>query len=474
MKLNFSFRQEWFLFFSQAFLVLHGFVRYQEAIHWSEIVFLFLEYSFWSVLLTFLFGFFLQFRKATLFSFSIVLFNGVFGNVYDFISKGPVIFFTRFIVVVSIAVMLFILLFIFLKRTRYEFKRTTKFLNLLFFLFIGMEVFQFSLKQWQLQKNNVETRTCTTCASPDVYLIITDGYAGKKQLTEELHFNNQAFEDSLKSLGFYIADSSFSNYSSTYPSMASLLNMNYIISAEDDDVHVRMNNNAVINFFDNQGYHIINNSFFKIAGQFPKQPILYFRTGESLITRHSFVSRFRRFISNVLQRSGVESEIQEIKNLNKQWEDEERLRDRSTMQNLLAIVKGKSTKPRFVYTHFLMPHAPYLFQPNGQSINTSLSIEQQYIQYLQYSNVQLLQAVTSIINNSSSPPVILLLSDHGYRNDSSQKLSGLRFYNLSAIRLPGKNYRPYYKGISTVNQFRLLLNNSFMQQLELLPDSTVY
>ena len=43
MKINrkIQFHNEWFLLLSPAFLIIRGFARFPEAIHWSDIVFLF-------------------------------------------------------------------------------------------------------------------------------------------------------------------------------------------------------------------------------------------------------------------------------------------------------------------------------------------------------------------------------------------------------------------------------------------------
>lgn len=47
------------------------------------------------------------------------------------------------------------------------------------------------------------------------------------------------------------------------------------------------------------------------------------------------------------------------------------------------------------------------------------------------------------------------------------------FYNLNAVYLPQKSYSGWYNGINNVNQFRVLLNTLFHQQMPLLADSIV-
>ncbi|MDB5205336.1 MAG: synthase family protein [Flavisolibacter sp.] len=469
-----QFHHEWFLLFAPAFVVLHGFVRYPESIYWIDIVLLFLEYSFWSIAITVASGFFLSFRRASFFSLSLFMFNAVFGSLYDFVTGGnSVHFFTRYSFILPFFLLLFASLFIILKKSKRNYNKATRFMNLVFLLFIAMEVFAFSANKWMTERNlTLTTTSCFQCPRPDIYLLITDGYAGQKQLHEQFGFDNSAFEDSLRVMGFHIVDSSISNYAATFSSMATLLNMEYKEINPEGDVHVAFNSNKVTQFFKKLDYKIKNNSIFKVADQFPFQPSMYFPVGTWQITRHTFISRVKKIVSIFLYARGVDSEIQRIRKIQRDNIDMETRRDSITLQNLLTEVKTREKVPRFVYTHFLMPHPPYLFNKNGQQPDSTVLKETQYIDYLQYTNGQLLKAVTAILHKTETPPIILLLSDHGYRNDDLPAPTPLRFHNFAAIYLPQKDYRQYYKGVSNVNQFRILLNTHFKQQLPLLPDST--
>ncbi|HEU0110529.1 MAG TPA: hypothetical protein VFQ73_06605, partial [Flavisolibacter sp.] len=63
--------------------------------------------------------------------------------------------------------------------------------------------------------------------------------------------------------------------------------------------------------------------------------------------------------------------------------------------------------------------------------------------------------------------IIMLLSDHGYRYASNAE----NYYsNLAAIYRPDGVYGSYYDSISNVNQFRVLFNQYFHQNFEILPD----
>jgi len=68
---------------------------------------------------------------------------------------------------------------------------------------------------------------------PDMFYIITDGYARADVLREKYNFNNSAFLEKLKTRGFQIAQESRSNYTQTPLSLASSLNFSYLDDVAD-------------------------------------------------------------------------------------------------------------------------------------------------------------------------------------------------------------------------------------------------
>jgi phosphoglycerol transferase MdoB-like AlkP superfamily enzyme len=126
-----------------------------------------------------------------------------------------------------------------------------------------------------------------------------------------------------------------------------------------------------------------------------------------------------------------------------------------------------------------MPHNPYYYDKDGKELKYELlrkiydSTETRYISYLQYCNKVFLQLIDDIKSNSPEPPIIILMSDHGFKGYNNYEHVQTYFSNFNSIYLPDSNYQTFYKGISNVNQFRVLLNSQFNQQLPLLKDSTI-
>jgi hypothetical protein len=95
-----------------------------------------------------------------------------------------------------------------------------------------------------------------------------------------------------------------------------------------------------------------------------------------------------------------------------------------------------------------------------------------FLQYEVYTNKIITDHITRLQKETAGKAVVLLMSDHGYQ-DAVTANKVLPYYNLNAVYLPKRNYQAWYNGISNANQFRVLFNTLFYQQLPLLADSIV-
>ncbi|MDZ7838991.1 MAG: hypothetical protein U5N58_14235 [Actinomycetota bacterium] len=106
-----------------------------------------------------------------------------------------------------------------------------------------------------------------THAGMNVYYIILDGHASSTTLKEEYGYDNSEFIQYLKQKGFYIASESVSNYPSSFLSLASSLNMEYInylsdrLGQESNDrslPYAMIEQNKVVELFKSHGYRYIH------------------------------------------------------------------------------------------------------------------------------------------------------------------------------------------------------------------------
>lgn len=474
-----------YLFLLPIFFVLHGYVNYFGRIPANDAIILCLKYIGISLLLVFLFYFlYKNLQKSSITVFIIIAYNFFFGPVHDFFKNiTGNSFWVKYTFIFPVSALLLVAIIILLKKTKKDFSTLTGYLNLLFLLLILMDAGNLVLK-----KNKKGTTTsanlpkeltsCDTCAKPDIYLIVADEYANNKQLKEILHFDNSAFEADLTARGFHIIQNSKSNYNSTPFSIASLLGMGYIDSLgnrfNDRSLNAsfnQINDNAVTAWLQHEGYEVKNYSAFPLAGIPNPVSSSFFTTGTDLFTMHTLVGRFNSDLRwNFITRFKIKSEIRNFVQV--------RLDQTTTLiKKTISEANQKSSKPRFVYLHTMMPHFPYLMDKNGNADYSASFLEtnrfntDRYIGYLQYSNKVFIDMIDKIKQGSPNA-IIIFMGDHGFRhlegNDEGH------FMSFNSIFIPGKNYGQFYEGMSMVNEFRVLLNTQFNQQLPLLKDSTIF
>jgi phosphoglycerol transferase MdoB-like AlkP superfamily enzyme len=133
----------------------------------------------------------------------------------------------------------------------------------------------------------------------------------------------------------------------------------------------------------------------------------------------------------------------------------------------------KTDGPVFMYSHFIMPHTPFLKDKEGGVRKFSDAFKEKksdadknYIQYLQYANSELIKMV-DLIQQKQKNAIIIIASDHG--NRMVQVRDRQKDYdNILAIYTSDKNYNGLTNSTCTVNLFRILLNRYFNQSLPLL------
>jgi endonuclease IV len=92
--------------------------------------------------------------------------------------------------------------------------------------------------------------------------------------------------------------------------------------------------------------------------------------------------------ASLVHKFNIKAELKRIHKIEKEQEQVNLIRDSITMSNLVAELNRQAHKPKFVYTHFIMPHAPYIYNELGKINATTLSDEEKYIAYLKYTTIR--------------------------------------------------------------------------------------
>jgi hypothetical protein len=329
---------------------------------------------------------------------------------------------------------------------------------------------------------------------PDIYYIILDGYGRADVLREYYEFDNSDFISFLKENGFFVAEQSQSNYLQTALSLSSSLNMDYLNflsekygDSDDRSPAARLVKwNTVLRILKSFGYTIVASSTGYRLTELTEADIYYRPLSLSS-------SNFQRLIFET-SALVLLNDIRRIFDLPLYFPGYRRHRERilRTLEGMGEI--SKIPGPKFVFTHLIAPHPPFIFDAQGEFIQPdkpfnildgsaySGDLEEYtngYRQQLIFVNSQMKKIIGEVLNNSEEPPVIIIQGDHGpgsrFEWNSPDK-DGLteRFGILNAYYLPGINQSKLYEEITPVNSFRLVFNEYFGANYTLLPDISYY
>lgn len=327
----------------------------------------------------------------------------------------------------------------------------------------------------------------TSLIKPDVYYIILDMYGRDDILLERFSYDNSEFLEQLESMGFYIARCSITNYNMTELSMASSFNMNYLDTLGDQytagntdrsGLPSLIYNSAVRQIFEGMGYKFIN---FETGFNFLeiRDAYLFLGPSDADYKKDSSVIRLNAFESMLVKTTAfsiinaAEAKWSQPVNSALDTRKAHIVRQVYTMEKLQTI-PVEVEAPKFVYTHLLIPHPPFVFSKDGINLSfpgndgattygpSEKDYKVGYRNQLDYINQAILPILKHIIEDSDTPPIIILQGDHG--------VDPKRSYNLNAYYFPGQGKDTLYPTVSPVNSFRLILNNYFDGNYELLPD----
>jgi len=370
---------------------------------------------------------------------------------------------------------------VWLKKSHRKFYRISWFMTILLTIYVVVEcgiiigkIFLHSGNENNL--NKYQFTVCDTCKKINVYLIVTDEHVGFEAERQYLNYYDTSFACFLHNEGFYLVQRPKSNYALTPFSVSSFLNMRYhenslrpLLTSDHRSytrIHEYLWNNAVCDFFQKEGYRIVNYSFFNLKSA-PAAYTTNLATGIRLITNETMYYRVDRNLVRVLDEQFHWSWLA------RKLEDKEVNHNELMMARTLAEAKKNNSQPTFTYVHLLMPHIPFAFDSMGRRTYNTPYDKDGYLQYLVYTDKRLTRFIQQLKQVTKGQSAIILMGDHGVRIQFNN-LWAAAFDPLSAIYLPQKNYHGWYPGISHVNQFRVLFNTLFHQSLPMLPDSTTF
>lgn len=440
------------------------------------------------ILIAGLFSLYLRnFSKASLAAIVLMAADFFYSSVQDLLANitGSSVL-SKYSILLPVFFITILLIIRSIKKSTKDFSSVCRYVNLLLLILIVIDIVQVlqSKQRFQSRLKNTaipysQFTKCDTCSRPDIFLLVVDEYAGNQELKDIFNSDNTILDSSLNQRGFHTVKNSSSNYNSTVYSMGSFFSMNYLAGLNEkltenykDILFCRelINNNAFTKYLQSaMGYEIYNFSFFDFGDQR--------RVVQNILTTNTNIlagnTLFHKLNYTFGARLVSRKKIEKIKLTE--------LVDNQKIETLLKeSLDVDNRKPKFVYAHFNMPHWPYFFDSAGiqtpvdSLTETYKTNKKAYIQYLKYSNNKILNLIDEIKQKSKNPPVIMLISDHGFRQLPPDTDKKYYFMNLNSIFLPSGKYATFYDGMSNVNLLRAYLKHQFNQSWPMLPDSSIF
>jgi hypothetical protein len=340
--------------------------------------------------------------------------------------------------------------------------------------------------------------------TPDIYLIIMDGYARQDTLQQVYDFDNRPFLDRLAEMGFFVAPQSHSNYSQTVLSVAALMNYDYLegilseIEPSTSDLRpltARLKQGRILEQLRRLGYSVVAVG----SGYNPTELTEadhYLALNPFATQAQDLFGGLTLFEGMLIQTSAASLALDAISAYSGSIGATLEQPYRSHRQRILyafetlEAIPAAYPGPKIVFVHIVSPHPPFVFGPDGEELphaqvftlkdgvfsGSRPEYIRQYVDQLTFLNHKLEDSLRSVLSAPGPAPLIILVSDHG--SDATaigQGSSGFsypreRMSNLTAIHLGDCPAEELYPSVTPVNIFRIVLRACFGGDVELLED----
>jgi len=333
----------------------------------------------------------------------------------------------------------------------------------------------------------------------DIYYIILDGYARADILEKVYHFDNRPFLDFLADHGFKVAAGINSNYIQTILSMASSLNFTYLddlkdMPTTDRQPAVRMiQDNRLFRMLREAGYEIVTFASGYYGTEIRKSDLFLKPShGNRWMSLH-----LNEFQNGLLRMTLFPLLSSRLFSKKVDFAAQHRNLTLYILNRLREIPGWKGERNRFVFSHIVCPHPPFVLNERGESLQppgeedfndgshlvkgsfSTDDYKRGYLGQLRFINEQMEEIIRGILEESKKPAIIILQADHGPGSglnweDPQQSLLSERFSILNAYHFPREGAEEIPDGITPANSFRLVLNHLFDSQLPLLENRSYF
>jgi len=324
---------------------------------------------------------------------------------------------------------------------------------------------------------------------PDIYHLVFDKYASNHVLIDQYSFDNSDIINYLENQNFYVASDSKANYPHTLYSLSTELNMNYAdelakdlntdpteVNGELNIIFPKFRDHLVGQLLTQAGY-----SYYHIGNWF--YPTQTSNNATENFIFNSTKLNFNEYTNKFLQTTMLEPILSKYFILSEYDQQYEALV--YGLDELESVINSKAS-PKFVFAHYLLPHAPYVYDKKCERISSYIKGYVYYLDAIQCANLKIQEVVDLIMAKSDRKAIIIIQSDEG-PNATRQEMPGddYTFKGVTedtirkrteiqyAMYLPDQDYTKLYQTITPVNTYRIILNKVLNLNYPLLEDQTL-
>lgn len=328
---------------------------------------------------------------------------------------------------------------------------------------------------------------------PDIYYIIFDRYAFLPTLKDLYGYDQvEDFEKFLTDGGFFIAKESKANYPRTFLSLGSSLNMEYVNylsetigeSSNDESAgYYLLADYKVQELLKSVGYKYIHvGSWWETTRKNDSADANYFYSP----FKFKYLAGLDEFSTKFLETTAASIFLTRTSEQGTREPLYGRTNHREGILFQFDILNEIVEKPgpKFVFAHILAPHFPYVFDENCRPVTEEEAKGrdelENYLKQLACTNKKIKVLVDKILESTSGNAIIIMQADEGpdpikyslAENWQNSSVEALREKTaiLNASFFPDKNYGNLYESITPVNTFRVIFNQYFGGNFDLLED----
>lgn len=272
------------------------------------------------------------------------------------------------------------------------------------------------------------SRAGEPASSPDIYVILLDGYPRADVLDYAFDIDNSAFLSALGARGFDVATASHSDYLWTHVSVPSALNLAYVeqiptmVEVIEGDaprqptLRTTVADNAAFDLAREHGYTpaAVGSGFEEVA---PRLADVYVDGGQ--LNEFEVSVLVSTFVGDLVAVAAPDFASAQ-----------QRDRIASNLAVLADIAAIRDRDPTLVFAHVPAPHQPVVFGADGAPVAVPISdtfyadsppergedpeeYRERYRAQMPYLNDLILDSIDGVLDASEEPPVIVLFADHG-------------------------------------------------------------